>query len=60
MHAKEFVSVAFSPQNENHIITLSGEPDWNLIFWKWDKINIEAYTKIDPIGPIDGMAHISF
>jgi len=36
--AKEFVSVAFQPQNEKSFLaTLTGEPDWKIIIWMWDK-----------------------
>ena len=39
--SKEFVSVCFSPKNEkHHLLTLSGEPDFALILWKWDSSKI--------------------
>lgn len=45
--SKEFVSVAFSPKNEkHHLITLTGEPDFQLLFWQWDKIKILAAISI--------------
>ena len=28
--------------------------------WKWEKSTIEAVQKIDPIGPVNGEAQISF
>jgi WD40 repeat protein len=50
--SKDFISVAFSPSNEkSYLITLSGEPDWMLIFWQWDKIKVLANIKIGINGP---------
>ncbi len=34
--SKEFVSVCFSKNEKHHLLTLTGEPDWALILWKWD------------------------
>jgi len=43
--SKEFLSCAFSWKNENQfIITLTGEPDWTLLLWDWDKLKV--ITKI--------------
>ena len=61
--AKEFVGCAFqhTPTGEkNYLLTLTGAPDWTLIMWKWEKSTIEAVQKIDPIGPVNGEAQISF
>lgn len=53
--------MAFSPTNENaHLVTLTGGPEWALILWKWDQIQILSEIKIDPVGPISGMAEVSF
>jgi hypothetical protein len=50
--SKEFVSCAFSPKNEkHHLITLTGEPDWVLIFWEWEKMKILATINIGLTGP---------
>lgn len=47
-----FVSCAFSPKNEkHHLITLSGEPDWVLVFWEWEKMKILATINIGLTGP---------
>lgn len=49
--SKEFVSCAFSPKSEkNHMITLTGEPDWTLIFWEWEKMKILATINIGLTG----------
>ena len=43
INALEFLSAAFSPKNEKeHLITLSGEPDWEVILWKWDTFKLLA------------------
>lgn len=45
--SKEFVSVSFSPKNEKHsLLTLTGEPDYTLILWKWDASKIQAMINI--------------
>lgn len=50
--SKEFVSCAFSPKNEKHyLLTLTGEPDWLVILWKWDSSKIAALTAIGIQGP---------
>jgi hypothetical protein len=41
--SKEFLSVCFAPKTEkHHLLTLTGEPDYMLIFWKWDAAKIQA------------------
>jgi hypothetical protein len=38
INAKEFISAAFSPLNEKSLLcTLSGEPEYKVILWTWDK-----------------------
>ena len=44
--SREFLSACFNPKDENrYIITLTGQPDWQLILWDWDKLKI--ITKIN-------------
>ena len=44
---REFISVAFSPQNEKSLlITLTGEPDWMLILWMWDKSKCLSFQRV--------------
>ena len=51
--SREFVSCAFSPKNEKqHVITLTGEPDWLLLFWQWDKNKIIASINIGLTGSV--------
>jgi hypothetical protein len=38
--AKEFVAVTFSKNEKHHLLTLTGEPDWSLILWKWDSSKV--------------------
>ena len=39
--AKEFLSCAFCPKNERaHILTLTGEPDWQLQLWDIDLFKV--------------------
>jgi hypothetical protein len=41
--SKEFLACAFSVKSEkNHLVTLTGEPDWLIILWQWDKTKILA------------------
>jgi len=50
--SKEFVSCCFNPRNEqSDLITLTGEPDWQLIFWRWNKLKIVAKISIGLNGP---------
>ena len=32
----EFVSLVFSPDSK-YLVSLSGAPDWNLLYWSWEK-----------------------
>ena len=34
--SREFVASAFHPKEEKIIVTLTGQPDWQLIMWNWD------------------------
>ena len=44
---KEFISVAFSHQNEKgHLLTLSGGQDATVILWQWNKGKCIAYQKL--------------
>jgi hypothetical protein len=45
--AKEFIACSFSAKNEKtHLLTLTGEPDWSVILWKWDSSKIQAMMNI--------------
>jgi WD40 repeat protein len=44
---KEFISVAFSHQNEKgHLVTLTGGQDGMVILWQWNKGKCIAYQKV--------------
>jgi hypothetical protein len=39
--SKVFLSACFHPKQENKfILTLTGEPDWCLLLWDWDKLKV--------------------
>ena len=44
--ARKFVAVDFSKNEKSFLITLTGKPDWMLLFWQWDKIKITAKINI--------------
>ena len=46
--SQEFVSMAFAPgtKERNYLITLCGPPDWNLIYWQWDKPRCIHYQNL--------------
>lgn len=44
---KEFISVAFSHQNEKgHLVTLTGGQDGIIILWQWNKSKCIAFQKV--------------
>ena len=48
----EFLGAAFSPINEKeHLVTLSGSPDWEVILWKWDTFKLLARIKLNVTVP---------
>ena len=50
--SREFLCAAFSPKNEKeHLITLSGEPDWEIILWKWDTFKLLARVPLHVTAP---------
>lgn len=49
--------MCFSPKNEkHHLLTLTGEPDWSLILWKWDSSKIQAMINISFTTPQGSIA----
>ncbi|XP_069837406.1 cilia- and flagella-associated protein 57 isoform X1 [Dendropsophus ebraccatus] len=42
----EFVSVAFSPDSK-YLVALSGSPEWQIIFWMWEKQKVMATIRAD-------------
>jgi hypothetical protein len=57
-NSKEFLAVSFANKNEkHHLLTLTGEPDYSVILWKWDSSRIQAMLNIGfqtPSGAIPG------
>jgi len=48
------------PEDASQILTLTGEPEWSLVLWRWGKMSVEACVKIDTVGPANNYAQISF
>ena len=51
--SKEFLSCAFSTKKElegNILITLTGEPDWMLMLWDWEKQKVLSKVNIGITG----------
>ena len=47
VQSKEFISIAFSHQNEkSQLLTLGGAPDWYIIVWQWDKGKCTAHQNL--------------
>ncbi|KAM8930502.1 cilia- and flagella-associated protein 57 [Pelodytes ibericus] len=44
--AHEFISIAFSPDSK-YLVAQSGAPDWNMVFWMWEKQKVMASVKTD-------------
>lgn len=44
--AHEFVSIAFSPDSK-YLVALSGSPEWQIIFWMWEKQKVMASVRAD-------------
>lgn len=46
--SNEFISVSFATNLENkYLCTMSGAPDWILIYWQWDKQRVLATVSVD-------------
>jgi cyclopropane fatty-acyl-phospholipid synthase-like methyltransferase len=50
--SQEFVSSAFSHKEERMIVTLTGEPDWQVFLWNWEREKLIAKTSIGCQGEI--------
>jgi len=50
--SQEFVASAFSPKEERTIVTLTGEPDWQVFLWNWDRDKLIAKTSIGLQGEV--------
>ena len=51
--SQEFIASAFSPKDEKMIVTLTGEPDWQVFLWNWDREKLIAKTSIGVQGSVD-------
>lgn len=43
---QELVSIAFSPDSK-YLVALSGSPEWQIIFWMWEKQKVMASVRAD-------------
>jgi hypothetical protein len=51
--SQSYVSINFNPNDENkYLVSLSGGPDWNLIFWDWQKCKSLGNFKIGGTSPL--------
>lgn len=46
---------SFNPKEDKFIVTLTGEPDWQVFLWNWDREKLMAKTSIGCQGPINVM-----
>ena len=44
--SQEFIASAFSHKEERMIVTLTGEPDWQVFLWNWEREKLIAKTSI--------------
>ncbi|KAM9326708.1 cilia- and flagella-associated protein 57 [Gastrophryne carolinensis] len=42
----ELISIAFSPDSK-YLVALTGAPDWQIIFWMWEKQKVMATVRAD-------------
>lgn len=55
---REYVAISFAPGQENKfLITLSGAPDWSLIYWQWER---PRALFIIPVSSGNPVAQLSF
>ena len=50
--SREFVASAFNHKDDRFIVTLTGEPDWQIFLWNWDREKLIAKTQIGCQGEI--------
>ena len=44
VQSEEFISIAFSPDSK-YLATQSSSPEWNLLYWTWEKAKVIASVK---------------
>ena len=50
--SSEYISLAFAPGQENkYLISLGGAPDWQLVFWQWDRPRVQAMISVSTSNP---------
>jgi len=58
LQSAEFVSVAFSPDSK-YLLAQAGKPDWQLIYWNWEKSKIMAKITASQ-NPANAIHQVSF
>ena len=51
-HSNEFHRAAFNPRDENILVTITGQPDWKILLWNWERSKLLAITEIGLSGAI--------
>ena len=52
-NAEEFLASAFVPFNEHkYLVTVSGAPDYELVYWQWERPRILASIKLGITKPV--------
>ena len=47
VESQEYVSMAFAPGQEyKFLITLSGAPDYTLVYWHWERPKVSAFISV--------------
>lgn len=60
IQSREFIASAFSPTEDKIIVTLTGQPDRQLIMWNWDPHGnkdqeLLTVIQIGQKGPLDNL-----
>jgi len=51
--SQEYISLCFAPKQEKKfLVSLGGAPDWNLIFWQWDRQKILYVQQVSQGNPL--------
>jgi len=46
--SKEFVSLAFSSIDGRHLATQGGYPEWNMVYWNWERSKALSMVSVAP------------
>jgi len=48
LNSREYVSLAFSSIDGRHLATQGGYPDWNLVYWNWERSKALSMVSVAP------------